>query len=171
MPSPDTEYAKQIAQIRLQDARLAEQIEESRLQDAERSKQSFFKEPRLEVDEIARAVIGAAIEVHRHLGPGHIETMYERALAIELDVRGISYERQVSTELAYKGILVGEFRVDLVVGGAVIVELKAVESLSATHVKQVLSYLKLTGLELALLLNFNVPVLKDGIKRLIPKYG
>jgi GxxExxY protein len=115
-------------------------------------------------------VIGAAIEVHRYLGPGHLEAMYERALAVELELRGISFERQVIERLEYKGTAIGELRIDMVVDNRLIVELKAVESITPTHVAQGLAYLAISCLELALLINFNVPVLHQGIRRLVPRF-
>ena len=95
--------------------------------------------------------------------------MYQRALAIELGLRGIPFAGEVPANLTYKGELIGEFRMDLVVGDSVIVELKAVESLASIHVVQVLSYLEVTQLELGLLFNFNVPMLVQGLKRVIPR--
>ncbi len=116
--------------------------------------------------EITEAIIGAAIEVHRHLGPGMLESVYEAALAYELTERGLSVERQKAVPLAYKGLQFDEgYRLDLLVGNAVIVELKCVDALLPIHDAQLLSYLKLTGLKLGLLINFKVPVLKQGIKR------
>ncbi len=124
-------------------------------------------EPNQAVDQIARDVIGAAIEVHRVLGPGFLESTHEEALAVELGIRGLPYERQVAIALAYKGQPVGHQRLDLLVGASVVVELKAVEALLPIHTAQVLSYLRAAGPSLGLLINFNVPVLKQGIKRLV----
>ena len=124
-------------------------------------------EPSKEVDDLARKVIGAAIEVHRTLGPGHIESVYEEALAYEIGLNHIPYERQVKVKVAYKGHSVGEGRLDLLVAKILPVELKAVEALAPIHQAQLLSYLKMTGLQLGLLINFNVPLLKQGIKRVI----
>lgn len=116
--------------------------------------------------EITEAIIGAAIEVHRHLGPGLLESVYEAALAHEISARGLAVERQKSVPIAYKGITLDEgFRLDLLVAGEVIVELKTVETLLPVHEAQVLSYLKLTGLKLALVINFKTALLKDGIRR------
>ncbi|MFN8515535.1 MAG: GxxExxY protein [Chloroflexia bacterium] len=106
----------------------------------------------------ASEVIGAAIEVHRRLGPGFLESVYEEALAIEFDLRQIPYARQAAVGVNYKGYMIGEGRVDLLVADILVVELKTVESLSALHVAQVISYLKATRLHLGLLLNFHVPV-------------
>src|SRR5438105_3108693 len=110
-------------------------------------------------------VIGAAIEVHRVLGPGYLESVYEEALAAEMELRGIPFQKQVAFALSYKGKPVGEGRLDFLVEGCLIVELKAVDMLAAIHTAQALSYLKATGLHLALLINFNVPVLQNGLKR------
>lgn len=131
------------------------------------AKKNDRKEPEEELDQLARDVIGAAIEVHRVLGPGFLESVYEEALGIELKLRGIPFQRQVSLGVEYKGERVGEGRIDLLVKDALIVELKTVDNLAPIHKAQTISYLKATGLKLALLINFNVPVLKDGIKRII----
>ena len=112
-------------------------------------------------------VIGAAIEVHRELGPGLPEALYERSLCAELRRRNIPYECQVLVPVSYKGELVGEFRLDLLVAGELIVELKAVDVLLPIHKGQTITYLKLLHQPLALLINFNVRVLADGVKRVI----
>ncbi len=125
------------------------------------------REPRAEVDRLAHEVIGAATEVHRVLGPGPPETAYEEALGVELTLRGIPFARQAAIDLSYKGHPVGKGRIDLLVGGTLIVELKAVEALCDVHKAQVISCLKMTGCSLGLLLNFNVPVLRDGVKRIV----
>jgi GxxExxY protein len=117
--------------------------------------------------QLTERVIGAAIEVHSHLGPGLPELSYEAALCHEFDLRGIRYERQVPVDIRYKGKSVGEMRLDSVVEGKLIVELKACESLNPVHRAQCVSYLRATGHQLALLINFNVAILKDGIKRVI----
>jgi len=124
-------------------------------------------EPSKEADELARRVIGAAIEVHRALGPGYIESVYEEAICIEIDDLRIPFERQVKIAVEYKGRKVGEGRLDLLVAKILPVELKAVESFAAIHQAQLISYLKMTHLQLGLLINFNVPILKNGIKRVI----
>jgi GxxExxY protein len=116
-------------------------------------------------EEIAHQIIGAAIEVHRLLGPRFLESVYERALAHELQLRGLVVERQKDIRVPYKDIQIEGQRLDLLVGGRVIVELKAVEAIAPIHQAQILSYLKATGLRLGLLINFNVMILKDGIKR------
>ncbi len=124
-------------------------------------------EPNQRVDRLAREVIGAAIEVHRHLGPGFLESVYEEALVIELTLRGIPFERQRPVPVSYKERNVGEGRVDLLVAQELLVELKAVETLAPIHKAQVISYLKAMGLHLGLLINFNVPVLRAGIQRVV----
>jgi GxxExxY protein len=124
-------------------------------------------EPSKRLDRLARAVIGAALEVHRHLGPGYLESVYEEALAVELGLRGLSFVRQKPFGVSYKGHEIGEGRLDLLVGDELLVELKAVEALGPIHKAQEISYLKATDLHLGLLINFNVPVLKDGIQRIV----
>jgi GxxExxY protein len=128
---------------------------------------SKLREPSKEVDELARVVIGALIEVHRKLGPGFLESIYEEAACIEFYKRGVSYERQVIVAVEYDGRVIGEGRIDLLVGTKLIVELKAVDALAPIHQAQLMSYLRMTKLELGLLVNFNVPVLKYGIKRVV----
>ncbi len=121
------------------------------------------------VDCISGAVIGCAIEVHRVLGPGLLESAYEICLAQELGLRGHEVERQRQMPVVYRGIQIDcGHRLDLVVDKLVIVELKAVESLLPIHSAQLLSYLRLSGLPLGLLINFNVGLLKQGIRRLKP---
>ena len=124
-------------------------------------------EPSEAQDQVARAVIGAAIEVHRALGPGFLESVYEEALCVELELQKIAFARQVNVAVDYKGKPVGEGRLDLTVNNLVVVELKAVDSLAPIHVAQVLSYLKATHMNLGLLINFNEPVLKNGIRRVV----
>lgn len=125
-------------------------------------------EPVPEEDErIAHEAIGAAIEVHRLLGPGFLEKVYERALLHELGLRGIRVQYQREITVPYKDIQIPGQQLDLLVGDRVILELKAVDQLHAIHEAQLLSYLKATHLRLGLLLNFNVPLMKDGIKRLV----
>ncbi len=125
------------------------------------------KEPSAELDQLARTVIGAAIAVHRVLGPGYIESVYEEALCVELDFQTVPYQRQYRIAVQYRGRPVGEGRLDLLVANILPVELKAVEALAPIHQAQLLSYLKMTGFQLGLLINFNVPVLKQGLKRII----
>ncbi|MEC4817191.1 MAG: GxxExxY protein [Scytonema sp. PMC 1069.18] len=120
-----------------------------------------------EVEQLAYGVIGAAIEVHRLLGPGFLESVYHKSLEVELRTRGIPYKSKYPVSMNYKGYQVGEGELDLLVGDILIVELKAVEKLSPIHEAQVISYLKMTKHPLGLLINFNVPILKQGIKRII----
>jgi GxxExxY protein len=124
-------------------------------------------EPELELDAVVRRVIGAAIEVHRILGPGFLETAYEEALSLELRSRGIQFARQVPVCVHYKGHAVAEARLDLLIENKLILELKAVEALAPIHAAQLLAYLKATRLSLGLLMNFNVPLLRLGIQRII----
>jgi GxxExxY protein len=126
-----------------------------------------MQEPDKDVDRLAHEVIGAAIEVHRALGPGYLASVYESALCIELDHRAIQYEQQFAYSLAYRGKPIGDGRIDLLIASTLVVELKAVDQLAPIHKAQVISYLKATGRQLGLLINFNVPVLKEGIQRII----
>ncbi|QKD84919.1 GxxExxY protein [Thermoleptolyngbya sichuanensis A183] len=122
----------------------------------------------MELDEISGQVIGAAIAVHRELGPGLLESVYEACLVHELRQRGVQIEQQIPQPVIYKGLqLECGYRLDLLVENRVIVELKAVETLLPIHEAQLLTYLKLRQLRLGLLINFNVPILKHGIKRLL----
>lgn len=121
-----------------------------------------------DLNQLTAAIIGAAIEVHRALGPGLLESAYESCLAHELGLRGISLERQKPIPLCYKGLsLQCGYRLDLLVAGQVVVEVKAVERLLPIHEAQVLSYLKLAHCPVGLLINFDVKVLRDGIRRFI----
>ena len=118
--------------------------------------------------DLSRKIIGCAIEVHRNLGPGLLESIYEECLAKELELNRISHERQVMLPISYKGTrLEGEYRLDFLVENKIILELKSVESVLPVHKAQLLTYLKLTGLRLGLIINFNVPALKDGIIRIV----
>ncbi|MBD2455377.1 GxxExxY protein [Nostoc sp. FACHB-87] len=137
---------------------------ETNRQDAKNAKR---REPSQELDKLAYAVIGAAIEVHQILGPGFLEEVYQEALIIEFLRRGIPHEFEKSVTVYYKGHEVGKGRLDFLVANSLIVELKAVQNLAPIHEAQVLSYLKMTKYPLGLLINFNVPLLKDGIKRII----
>jgi GxxExxY protein len=121
-----------------------------------------------ELNRISEAVIGAAIAVHRELGPGLLESAYEACLEYELLERGFGVERQKELPVQYRGIRVDcGYRIDLRIDGKVILELKAVDKLLPIHEAQLLSYLKLTGCKLGLLINFHVSVLKEGLKRLV----
>ncbi len=119
-------------------------------------------------NEITYEIIGAAIEVHRLLGPGLLESAYEECLAKELALRRLNVERQKPVPVVYKDVkLECGYRIDLLVENRVVVELKSIESLAAIHEAIILTYLRLSGRRLGLLINFNVNVLKDGIKRYI----
>jgi GxxExxY protein len=107
------------------------------------------------------------MEVHRILGPGFLESIYEEALCVELGLRSVSFQRQVPLPLIYKGVAIGQSRLDLLVQTKLIVEIKTVDTLAPIHKAQAISYLKATGYQLALLINFNAALLKDGIKRVI----
>jgi GxxExxY protein len=117
---------------------------------------------------LSREVIGAAIEVHRHLGPGLLESAYEVALRRELELREIPHQFQVPLPVEYKGVpLDCAYRLDVVVGGILVVELKSVDKLEPIHTAQLLTYLRLSNLWLGLLINFNVPVLREGVRRVV----
>jgi len=118
-------------------------------------------------EELAKQFIDAAIEVHRDLGPGYDEMIYENALAVELELRGIPFNRQKTIQVFYKGVLVGEGRLDLLLDNELVVELKAVDELNQKHLAQVISYLKATELPLGILVNFHVALLKNGLKRVV----
>jgi GxxExxY protein len=119
-------------------------------------------------DPLTSQIIGAGIEVHRELGPGLLESAYRECLGWELWQRGLAVDRERALPLLYKGTRVDAgYRVDLVVDGRVLVEIKAVDRLAPIHTAQVITYLRLSGLHLGLLINFNVRVLKDGIVRLV----
>ena len=126
-----------------------------------------MNEPSKDLDFLAHEVIGASIEVHRLLGPGFLESVYEEALSIEMAMRRIPFARQVVVGLNYKNHTVGNGKLDFLIGGNLIVEPKAVDALAPIHSAQVLSYLKTTGFHLGLLINFNTVVLKNGLKRII----
>ena len=121
------------------------------------------------IEDLAQAVIGAAIEVHKHMGPGLPETSYRNALSHELTLRGIDHACEVPVPIFYKGMLVGEAKMDMLVGKVLVlvVELKVVEALNDVHRAQVIAYLQAMNLRLGLLINYNVVRLADGIKRVI----
>jgi len=120
------------------------------------------------VNGITEQIIGAAIDVHRALGPGLLESAYEACLAFDLAQRGLKVERQKALSVVYRGTRLDcGYRIDLLVEGSVVVEVKAVDQLLAIHEAQVLSYLRLSGCHVGLLINFNVQLLKDGIRRLV----
>ncbi|KKM24167.1 hypothetical protein LCGC14_1607890 [marine sediment metagenome] len=123
----------------------------------------------MDINKLTGLVIGAAIEVHKALGPGLLESAYEECLCreLELELRGIPFERQKELPIEYRGAKLDcGYRLDIVVAGRLILELKACENLQPIHEAQLLTYLKLTGIKYGLLINFNVPVLKDGIRRI-----
>jgi GxxExxY protein len=121
-----------------------------------------------EQEELISRIIGAATEVHSHLGPGFMEKIYEKALCRELNLCNIPFECQKAINVSYKDIQITGQQLDLIVAGEVIVELKAVDHLSAIHEAQLMSYLKTTGIKIGLLINFNVKLLKDGgIRRIL----
>jgi GxxExxY protein len=134
--------------------------------DSPKHERKFWETPP-HVNDIARRVIEAAVEVHRRLGPGYAESVYENALAVELGLRDIPFERQAGFRVDDKGREVGEGRLDLLIERILIVELKAVDHFTDVHVSQALAYLKTTGHPLALLIDFNVPVLMRGVKRIV----
>jgi GxxExxY protein len=122
-----------------------------------------MKEP-----EETEGIIGAAIEVHRTIGPGLLESVYEECVVIELELRGMRVERQQPVPLVYKGRRIGgDLKIDLIVNDRVVVELKSVECILPIHDAQTITYLRLTGKPIGLLINFNVPLLKDGINRFL----
>lgn len=122
-------------------------------------------------NEISGEIIGAAIEVHKHLGPGLLESAYEECLCCELDLRGIRFTRQVPLPLKYKGMKLDcGYRMDLLVEDRVIVELKTVEAIAPIHEAQMLTYLKLRDMRVGLIINFNVCFLVEGIRRLVNNY-
>jgi len=122
----------------------------------------------MDINDLTGQIIGGAIEVHKALGPGLLESVYEECLCHELDLRRILYKRQHAIPVQYKGAKLDcGYRIDLLVEDLVILELKSVDSLEPIHEAQILTYLKLTGLKVGLLVNFNVPVLREGIRRLV----
>ncbi len=121
-----------------------------------------------ETERVAKLVMDAAFKVHRALGPGLLESVYEICVCHELAKQNVPFERQISLPVLYDGVrLDADLRLDLLVAGIVVVELKAVEKISPLHEAQLLTYLKLSGKRLGLLINFNAPVLKDGFRRLV----
>jgi GxxExxY protein len=129
----------------------------------------MYPKPLEELNDTTSKIIGAAIEVHRHLGPGFLECIYEEALVRELRRRNVHVERQVTIPIKYRDDPIGSCRIDVLVEGDVVVELKAVESLDAIHFAQVRSYLAAGAFEVGLLINFNVVVLRDGVRRIVAR--
>ena len=120
-----------------------------------------------EADRMMSHTIGCAIAVHRALGPGFLESIYRKAMCVELDARGLRYEVERPVRVSYRGIEIPGQRVDLIVGGLIVVELKTVARLDRVHTAQVISYLRTTGLRGGLLINFRVPLLVKGLKRIV----
>ena len=122
----------------------------------------------MEINQITKGIIGAGIEVHKVLGPGLLESAYLECMCYELSLRKMPFEREFDLPVKYKGVKLNcGYRVDILVSGLVVVELKSVSMLHPVHVAQLLTYMKLGGWKVGLLLNFNVPVLRHGIKRLV----
>jgi len=122
----------------------------------------------MDTNHLTGEVIGAAIEVHKHLGPGLLESVYEECLCHELGLRNITYERQKALPINYKQTkLAFTYRLDVVVDGKIILELKSCEKIEDIYRAQLLTYLRLSGMKLGLILNFNVPMMKDGIVRVV----
>jgi len=125
----------------------------------------------MDINGLSNKIIGAAIEVHKYLGPGLLESIYEECLSHELNLRGFSIERQKSLPITYKDKLLDcGYRLDIVVEGAIVLELKSCEKIEPIHKAQLLTYLKMSGFSLGLLLNFNVSVMRDGIVRVVNKF-
>lgn len=120
-----------------------------------------------QIEALGHRIIGAAIEVHRTLGPGFLESVYEEAIAHELSLANIRYKRQIPIKVSYKGIQVGNHRLDLLVEDTIIVELKAVDALGPVHKAQLISYLRTTNLRLGYIFNFNAPVLRNAMERIV----
>ena len=124
----------------------------------------------MDINELSSKFIGAAIEVHKSLGPGLLESAYEECICHEIGFGGLSYERQKSLPLTYRGLQLDcGYRLDVVVENAIILELKSCEAIEPIHKAQLLTYLKLSGLSLGLVLNFNVPLMRDGVVRVVNK--
>lgn len=123
-------------------------------------------------DPLTHEIIGAAIEVHRLLGPGLLESAYEECLAHELTIRKLEYRRQVPVPVVYKGVkLECGYRIDILVAGSIVLELKSIEAIAPVHEATLLTYLRLSGNTLGLIISFNVPILKDGIRRFVLKHN
>jgi GxxExxY protein len=160
-----------------QDSRFTRDVNRQGVHDAKVEQGSRFKsakrdgahrlEPDRELDRLAAAVVDSAVEVHRALGPGLLESTYEQALSVELVLLGLPHVSQAPIALTYKGHAVGQARLDLLVADRLVVELKACEALMPIHVAQLLAYLKIADLSLGLLVNLNVPLLRQGVRRVI----
>ncbi len=121
----------------------------------------------MDTDQLTQKIIGCAIDVHQELGPGLLESIYESAMAVELEFQKIGFRQQVIVPIQYRGRLIGEHRIDLIVENAVVVELKSVERFDRVFEAQILTYLRLTKLKTGLLINFNSRMLHEGIKRFV----
>ncbi|MBQ0121385.1 MAG: GxxExxY protein [Bacteroidales bacterium] len=125
----------------------------------------------MEINDLTNEIIGAAIEVHKVLGPGLLESFYQDALLFELRSRGLNCQKEVAVPLIYKGVKLGEDkRIDILVENQIVLELKSVQKIEEVHHLQILSYLRLSNLRYGLLINFNVPILKQGIYRKVNGY-
>jgi len=148
--------------------------ETQRRRDKRREMQDSLRAPnsdRVDLNKITRGVIAAAIEVHRHLGPGLLESAYQECICYELGQIGLAFAREVHLPLSYKGLqLECNYRLDLLVEDEIVVELKSVEQILPVHSAQLLTYLKAANKQIGLLINFHVPVLKNGIKRMVNEY-
>ena len=120
-----------------------------------------------DLEDLVQRTIGALLDVHRELGSGLSESVYAAAVQLELEARGIPFESEKTVPVRYKGRLIGHHRIDLLVDRRLVVEIKSVESIHSVHVAQVVSYLRVTGARIGLLVNFNVPLLKQGIRRVV----
>ncbi len=118
-------------------------------------------------DPLTQKIIGCAIEVHRQLGAGLLEALYEEALAVEFELQNLKFQRQVELPVNYKGKLIGKYRLDLLIEDTVVVEIKSVERHDSIFEAQLLTYMKLTNKKVGLLINFNTKLLKDGVKRFV----
>jgi len=128
--------------------------------------------PSTQMKDISYEIIGCAYEVHRTLGPGLLESVYQKALVQELKLRGFKVKSEVDIEINYKGVNVGsDLRLDIIVNDTIIIELKSVETILPIHKKQLLTYLRLTNFQLGLLINFNTNLLKDGITRIVNNFN
>ena len=123
------------------------------------------------VNQITQKIIGAAIEVHRHLGPGLLESTYEECLAKELELTNLSFQRQRALPVVYKDLQLDcAYRVDFFIANQIVVELKSVDEIHPIHIAQLLTYLRLMDKQVGLLINFNVPILREGIRRVVNNY-
>lgn len=127
----------------------------------------------MDLNKLTDKIIGASITVHKELGPGLFESVYQHCLSVELESLNIKHQKEVLLPVIYRGQKISDegFRLDLLVEGSVIIELKSVEKIQPVHTKQLLTYLRLANKQLGLLINFNVPVLKDGITRVSNGFG